>query len=80
MSELREKAELLSELLAGYNDGRRKSLFCTAAYLLPPEALREVVLSLRSLQERAAEAASLLQTAADGLGVSLRLVKKPAKG
>ena len=26
MSELREKAELLSELLAGYNDGRRKSL------------------------------------------------------
>lgn len=85
MSELREKAELLSELLAGYNDGRRKSLFCTAAYLLPPEALREVVLSLRSLperplKERAAEAASLLQTAADGLGVSLRLVKKPAKG
>ena len=38
MSELREKAELLSELLAGYNDGRRKSLFLYRR--LPPPAPR----------------------------------------
>lgn len=82
MSELREKAELLSELLEGYNDGRRKSLFCTAAYLLPLPDLREILQALRALpaqdaKERAASAAGLLQTAAAARGISLKLVKKP---
>lgn len=82
MSELREKAALLSELLEGYNDGRRKSLFCTAAYLLPLPDLRETLQALRALpaqdaKERAASAAGLLQTAAAARGISLKLVKKP---
>lgn len=82
MSELREKAELLSELLAGYNDGRRKSLFCTAAYLLPLPDLREALQALRALPEqpikgRAASAASLINAAAEKRGISLKLVKKP---
>ena len=81
MSELREKAELLSELLAGYNDGRRKSLFCTAAYLLPLPDLREALQALCALpvqdaKGRAASAAGLLQTAAAARGISLKLVKK----
>ena len=82
ISELREKAELLSELLAGYNDGRRKSLFCTAAYLLPLPDLREALQALRALPEqpikgRAASAASLINAAAEKRGISLKLVKKP---
>lgn len=82
MFELREKAALLSELLEGYNDGRRKSLFCTAAYLLPLPDLRETLQALRALpaqdaKERAASAAALLQTSAAARGISLKLVKKP---
>lgn len=82
MSELREKAALLSKLLEGYNDGRRKSLFCTAAYLLPLPDLRATLQALRALpaqdaKERAASAAALLQTAAASRGISLKLVKKP---
>lgn len=82
ISELREKAELLSELLAGYNDGRRKSLFCTAAYLLPLPDLREVLQALRALPEqpikgRADSASALLKAAAEKRGISLKLVKKP---
>lgn len=82
ISELREKAELLSELLAGYNDGRRKSLFCTAAYLLPLPDLREVLQALRALPKqpikgRADSASALLKAAAEKRGISLKLVKKP---
>ena len=82
MSELREKAALLSKLLEGYNDGRRKSMFCTAAYLLPLPDLRETLQALRALpaqdaKERAASAAALLQTSAAARGISLKLVKKP---
>ncbi len=82
MFELREKAALLSELLEGYNDGRRKSLFCTAAYLLPLPDLREILQALRALpaqdaKEHAASAAGLLQTSAAARGISLKLVKKP---
>lgn len=66
----------------GYNDGRRKSMFCTAAYLLPLPDLRETLQALCALpaqdaKERAASAAGLLQTAAAARGISLKLVKKP---
>ena len=37
--ELQERMRMLDELLEGYNDGRRKSLFCAAAYLLELPAL-----------------------------------------
>lgn len=69
---------MLDELLEGYNDGRRKSLFCAAAYLLELPALRGVLERLRAdptLSE--APAAQLLQDAADGCGVRLKLNKKP---
>lgn len=39
---------MLDELLEGYNDGRRKSLFCAAAYLLELPALRGVLERLRA--------------------------------
>ena len=84
LTQLEEKRTLLDTLLAGYNDGRRKTLFNTAVYLLPLEDLRGVVIALDSqpelaqkpIKERALAAAQLLQKAADSRGVSLKLNKK----
>ena len=85
---LEEKRTILNALLAGYNDGRRKTLFTTAVYLLPLEDLREVMAALNGrpdpagqpVRERALAAAGLLQEAAERRGVRLKLVKKPEKG
>ena len=80
-----EKQAILDELLAHYNDGRRKTLFNTAVCLLPLEDLRSVMVSLSSrteltvqpVKERALAAVELLQEAADRLNISLKLNKKP---
>ena len=80
-----EKQAILDELLAHYNDGRRKTLFNTAVCLLPLEDLRSVMVSLssrtelteQSVKERALAAVELLQAAADRLDISLKLNKKP---
>ena len=37
-----EKRQILDRLLAEYNDGRKKTLFCLAVNLLPHEDLRTV--------------------------------------
>ena len=87
LAQLEEKREILEELLAHYNDGRRKTLFHTAVYLLPLEELRNVMAALSSrpelggqtAKERALSAAALLQEAADRRGVHLKLNKKPGK-
>lgn len=81
---LREKRAILDALLADWNDGRRKTLYCAAAYLLDREALRRVreALAARSdldgapARDRAQAAAALLQAEADRAGVSLKLRKK----
>ncbi len=43
MAELREKIEILEFLLNTYNDGRRKSYYCSAVNLLPLPDLREIM-------------------------------------
>ena len=88
LAQLEEKRTILEQLLAHYNDGRRKTLFNTAVYLLPLEDLRIVTASLSSrpeleeqpVKERALAAVELLQEVADHRGMSLKLVKKPKKG
>ena len=88
LARLEEKRAILDELLAGYNDGRRKILFNTAVYLLPLEDLQSVMAALtsrpelaeQSVKERALATVELLQEAADLLGISLKLNKKPKKG
>ena len=88
LAQLEEKQAILDGLLAGYNDGRRKTLFHTAAYLLPLEDLQSVMAALTSrpelaaqpIKERALAAVELLQEAADRRGISLKLNKKPKKG
>ena len=76
-----EKRAILDELLAHYNDGRRKTLFNTAVYLLPLEDLRSVMAALGSrpelteqpVKERALAAVGLLQEAAVCLNINLKL-------
>ena len=88
LAQLEEKRAILGDLLAHYNDGRRKTLFHTAVYLLPLEDLRSVMVSLdncpklgeQTVKERALAAVGFLQEAADRRGVSLKLNKKPKKG
>lgn len=88
LAQLEEKRAILDELLAGYNDGRRKTLFNTAVYLLPLEDLRSVMAALSSrpelegqpIKERALATVELLQEATDRRGISLKLNKKPKKG
>ena len=41
-AEQAEKRQILDRLLAEYNDGRKKTLFCLAVNLLPLEELRTV--------------------------------------
>ena len=83
-----QKRAILDTLLAGYNDGRRNTLFTTAVYLLPIVELRTVMNTLesrpeltgKSIKERALAAVDLLQQAADRHNISLKLRKKPKKG
>ena len=81
LTRLEEKRAVLEELLAHYNDGRRKTFYCAAVYLLPLEDLKNVVAKLEnqpecSAKERAAAAVKLLQGEADGHGICLKLNKK----
>lgn len=43
LTQLEEKHAILEVLLSSYNDGRRKTLFHTAVYLLPLEDLRMIL-------------------------------------
>ena len=85
---MEEKRATLEELLAHYNDGRRKTFFNTAVYLLSLEDLHSVMAALENqpeladqpVKERALAAVGLLQEAADHRGIRLKLNKKPKKG
>ncbi len=84
VKEQREKEKILLWLLAGYNDGRRKTLFCTAVNLLPLQELENVMQVLRdhkteSKKENAVLAAALLQEEAKRQGISLTLRKNTDK-
>ena len=84
IAELQQRRAILDKLLANWNDGRRKSLYCAAAYLLEPEALCRVMEALTarsdtadaSAKEKAQVAAALLQEEASRAGISLKLNKK----
>lgn len=79
---VQKKRELLARLLEGYNDGRKKTLFCLAVNLLELEDLESIVLELDQnardlpVKERAACAAVLLQKAAQKRNVELKLRRK----
>lgn len=79
-AELDAKMAALQTLLDGYNDGRRKSFFCTAVNLLPLEDIQSVmeqisqqVEHIDDIKARGKQAAALFQAKADELGISLKL-------
>jgi hypothetical protein len=81
--ELNEKIAILETLLENYDDGRRKSFFCTALNLLELQNIKNAVAQIelevcpeQSIKERTATAVRLFQTIADKQGISLSLRKK----
>ena len=82
IAEQEKKRAILEALLVGYDDGRRKSLFCLAVNLLPLAELESVMRGLPAAddkllpKEKAALAAKALESAAEQQGISLRLRKR----
>ena len=87
VAQLHEKMAILDDLLANYNDGRRKTFFDTAVYLLELEDIKTVMAKLKAqanmmelpVKERALAAVRLFQQKADERNISLKLIKKPKK-
>jgi len=85
-SELNIKTEILTYLLDHFNDGRRKTLFCTAVSLLELEDIQNVIDDINleigkseselSLNEKALIAARQFQSMADRHNISLKLRRK----
>jgi uncharacterized protein YigA (DUF484 family) len=82
-TELDEKIAILQHLLANFNDGRRKSFFCTAVNLLDLQDIKDVLAQIEeeiqpdmSLKEKSTTAVSLFQSTAEKRGISLKLNKK----
>ena len=81
-AELDSKIRILEELLANYNDGRRKGFFCIAVNLLDLDEVVSIMEQLRNEaatdatpKEKAAVAVRLFQAKADERGVDLKLRK-----
>ena len=80
----REKMQILSHLLANYNDGRRKNFFCVAVNLLELSELQEAMkqiqqndeLSVLSVKEQCSYIVDILKKIADRRNIELKLVKK----
>ena len=79
-----EKTKILDMLLSGFNDGRKKTLFCTAVNLLDLQELQEILrqienrvdLDTLTLKEKSTFAAELLKAAAAKNNIELKLRKK----
>jgi hypothetical protein len=83
-AEQAEKTKILDILLSGYNDGRKKTLFCMAVNLLDLQELREVLRQIDNksdmrtlmLKEKSAFATGLIQNAAAKKNIDLKMRKK----
>lgn len=85
-SMLDEKTAILEHLLTCYNDGRRKTFFCTAVNLLELCDIKAAMEQIdartpqeAALQVRASIAVETFQSLAAQRGVSLKLRRKPRK-
>jgi len=81
-AELNKKIRILESLLEHYDDGRRKSFFCTAVNLLELEDVHTVMEQIAvealpelSLKEKAKVAAHLFEEMAAKRDISLKLRK-----
>ena len=83
VAELNEKVCILEELLDGYNDGRRKNLYCIAVNLLELQDVKTVIEQIRDktktenlLKAKSAVAVRLFEEMAELRKISLKLRKK----
>lgn len=81
--ELDKKVEILTVLLEGYNDGRRKTFYSQVANLLELKDVVDVMEQIKvsvnptdSLKERAVITVRLFQKMADKRGITLKLHRK----
>lgn len=82
--EQQEKIQILSYLLANYNDGRRKNFFCVAVNLLELPELKEAMkqieqnteLDFLPMKEQCLYVVEILNRIADGRNLKLKLRKK----
>jgi len=79
IEEQKERIEILSELLNGYNDGRRKSFFCLAVNLLELQDIKDAMEKINTavatetpLKEKAKAAVAAFMQIAAQKGVSLK--------
>ena len=84
ITQLEERRSILDRLLESYNDGRRKSFYCLAVYLLDLDSLRRAFEEIQKaspegtpVKEKAITAVGILKRAAEADGVTLKLNKKP---
>ena len=83
-TEQMEKIKILDILLSGYNDGRKKTLFCVAVNLLNLQDLKEALREIESksdietltLKEKSTFAAGLLQEIGSHRKIELKLHRK----
>ncbi len=79
-----EKTKILDFLLANYNDGRKKNLFCVAVNLLKMQEINEILMQIESnselerftSKEKSSYVAGLFQNAAKQKHIELKLRKK----
>ena len=83
MAEQNERVSILSALLNGYNDERRKSFFCLAVNLLELADIKAVIARIENeieleanVKERAVVAVRLFEELAEQRGISLKKRKK----
>ena len=81
--ELNEKISILKILLENYDDGHRKSFFCTALNLLELQDVKSAMVKIdlearqcQGIKDRATIASKIFQTIAEKQGISLKLRKK----
>ena len=83
IAELKERRIILDQLLSGWNDGRRKTFYCAAVYLLELEDLNSAFEKIKSavqedspIKEKALTAVKILQSVAEIRQINLKLNKK----
>ncbi len=85
LSQQDDRLAVLRQMLAGFDDGRSKSLFCLASALLPVQDLKDTVAMSRAQvngavvtddrRSRALVLRTNLKEVAGSLGIDLRLRK-----
>ncbi|MCL1914071.1 MAG: DUF3795 domain-containing protein [Eubacteriaceae bacterium] len=83
VGEQSEKISILQNLLANYNDGRKKSFFCVVVNLLELQDVKRVIRQIENevdpsdpIKEKARTATRLFQALADERFITLKLRKK----